>query len=76
MTLRLGKRAVNVIWFGESEHSRRSCGPRAVGGIVATGDLVVHPVPFGFNSYPREWITVLDSVAALRPRSIVPGHGP
>ena len=45
-------------------------------GIVATGDLVVHPVPFGFNSYPREWIAVLDSIVRLRPRAIVPGHGP
>ena len=45
-------------------------------GIVATGDLVVHPVPFAFNSYPREWIAVLDSIVRLRPRAIVPGHGP
>lgn len=44
--------------------------------IVSTGDLVVAPIPFGFGSYPSEWLAVLDSVQALRPRVIVPGHGP
>ena len=45
-------------------------------GIVATGDLVVAPVPFGFNSNPEEWIGALDSIAALHPRVLLPGHGP
>jgi len=45
-------------------------------GVVATGDLVGAPVPFGFGSYPSEWIAVLDSVDALGGSTFVPGHGP
>jgi len=43
---------------------------------VASGDLVGAPVPFAFGSHPAAWVKVLDSLMALRPRVIVPGHGP
>jgi len=43
--------------------------------IVMTGDLLVAPVPFGFNSYPQDWIATLQDIAALEPAIIVPGHG-
>lgn len=43
--------------------------------IVFAGDTVVAPIPYGFNSYPREWIAALQSMLALDPVSIVPGHG-
>ena len=44
--------------------------------IVATGDLVVHPEPFGFGSYYSEWIDTLGRIAALEADTFVPGHGP
>ena len=28
--------------------------------VVATGDAVVAPTPYGFNSYPSDWIAVLE----------------
>jgi len=37
---------------------------------------VVAPVPFAFNAYPATWPGVLDSLIALEPSIIVPGHGP
>jgi hypothetical protein len=40
--------------------------------IASTGDLVVAPIPFGFGSYPTEWLAVLDSIVALGPSTIVP----
>jgi len=43
--------------------------------IVATGDLVVSPVPYAYNSSPGSWIGVLDSILALGPAIVVPGHG-
>lgn len=43
--------------------------------ILATGDLVVHPVPYGFGSYPAEWIETLDTLAGFDFRLLVPGHG-
>ncbi|MBX7249602.1 MAG: MBL fold metallo-hydrolase [Caulobacteraceae bacterium] len=43
--------------------------------IAVTGDLVIAPVPFGFNAYPRDWAAALRQIAALEPKILVPGHG-
>jgi glyoxylase-like metal-dependent hydrolase (beta-lactamase superfamily II) len=43
--------------------------------IVATGDIVVSPVPFGFGSYPADWIETLGKIRALDFAILVPGHG-
>ena len=43
--------------------------------IVATGDLVVSPIPYGFDSYGASWQSVLDKLIAMHARVIIPGHG-
>lgn len=43
--------------------------------IVVTGDIVVHPVPFGFGSFPRDWLGVVERIKALDYRVLIPGHG-
>jgi hypothetical protein len=43
--------------------------------IVATGDLVVSPVPFGFFSHLGSWPTTLRTLESLGATQIVPGHG-
>ncbi len=43
--------------------------------ILATGDIVVAPTPFGFFSYPQSWAGVLRELKALGATTIVPGHG-
>jgi glyoxylase-like metal-dependent hydrolase (beta-lactamase superfamily II) len=43
--------------------------------VVATGDIVVSPLPFGFYSFPGEWIEVLGKLKALDYRLLIPGHG-
>jgi len=42
--------------------------------IVATGDIVVSPYPFGFGSYPTEWIATLGKLKALGFTTLIPGH--
>ena len=44
--------------------------------VIATGDLLVAPIPFGFNAYPADWLRSLQSVKALQPAVWIPGHGP
>ena len=44
--------------------------------IVATGDLLVHPVPFAFGSNIAAWADTLTALRALDTAIIVPGHGP
>lgn len=43
--------------------------------VVAAGDVVVSPLPFGFGSYPGDWIATLERIKALEFDLLVPGHG-
>jgi glyoxylase-like metal-dependent hydrolase (beta-lactamase superfamily II) len=43
--------------------------------IVASGDIVVSPIPFGFGSYPADWIETLGKLKALGFSTLIPGHG-
>lgn len=43
--------------------------------VLVTGDLVVAPLPFGFNSYPRDWLHALDVLLGHDFAVMVPGHG-
>jgi glyoxylase-like metal-dependent hydrolase (beta-lactamase superfamily II) len=43
--------------------------------ILASGDLVVHPIPYGFGSFPEQWIATLDVLAGFDFELLVPGHG-
>jgi len=43
--------------------------------ILAAGDIVVSPVPYGIGSYPREWADVLRKMKSLAWQTLIPGHG-
>lgn len=43
--------------------------------VLATGDVVVRPTPYGFYSHPRSWVKVLTQLKSLPAKTIVPGHG-
>lgn len=44
--------------------------------VLISGDLVVAPFPFGFGSYPADWLISLDRLRAHDFEVLVPGHGP
>ena len=43
--------------------------------IVVSGDIVVSPYPFGFGSYPADWIATIEKIKALGFTTLIPGHG-
>jgi len=44
--------------------------------VLFTGDLVFNGgAPFALSGSPRGWLTALEQMAALRPETVVPGHG-
>ena len=43
--------------------------------IVATGDMVVRPTPYGFFSYPRSWAASLEKLKQIGAKTYIPGHG-
>jgi cyclase len=76
MTLGRGDDRIDIHWFGNANTRGDLIVHLPSLGVLATGDVVDAPVPFAFNSYPASWINVLDSVLALNPKVMVPGHGP
>lgn len=71
-----GGRGVEVRWLGRGNTAGDVVVFLPKERIVATGDLTVWPVPFGFGSYYDEWIETLAAVDALPVDTLVPGHGP
>lgn len=78
VTLNLGSRTVDVLHLGRGHTAADLVVHLPREGIVATGDLVVHPIPLvgGDQSFVADWSGTLERVMALQPGIIVPGHGP
>lgn len=75
LTLDLGGRTVKVMFLGRGNTGGDGVAWLPAERILATGDLVVSPVPYTFDGYPAEWVRTLERVAAFHAASIVPGHG-
>ena len=43
--------------------------------VVAAGDMVVLPTPYGFTVSTRPWLATLERLEALPFESLIPGHG-
>jgi len=66
---------VEIHFFGRANTSGDAIAWLPKQRIVATGDTVVAPIPFGANTYPSEWIRVLERIRALDFSIMIPGHG-
>ncbi|HEY0160861.1 MAG TPA: MBL fold metallo-hydrolase [Thermoanaerobaculia bacterium] len=75
LTLHRGARAIDILFLGrgDTDHDIVVHLPREK--IVVTGDMVVHPFPFGSSPHPSEWIATLGRLAALDFEQLIPGHG-
>jgi glyoxylase-like metal-dependent hydrolase (beta-lactamase superfamily II) len=76
LSVDLGGRRVHIRYFGNANTRGDAAVIVPESRVIATGDLVVEPVPFAFNSYISGWIAALDSIDALTPAALLPGHGP
>ena len=76
VTLRLGKRDVQVAFLGRANTAGDAVVIVPDARVAAVGDLLVHPFPFAFQSYIGEWAAVLRRIEAMDLAAIVPGHGP
>jgi len=71
-----GAREVRVMFLGRGNTAGDAVAFVPDARVLATGDLVVAPVPYSYGSYLGEWIETLGKLTALAPAAIVPGHGP
>lgn len=78
LTLHRGGRVIEILHLGNGHTAADLVVYLPKEGVLASGDLVVAPVPLVGNpqSHVREWAATLEKIIALRPSVIVPGHGP
>ena len=76
VTLRLGKRDVELMHWGRGNTGGDIVAWVPDAKVLAAGDLVVHPFPFATQSYISEWAAVLRKLEATPFDALVPGHGP
>lgn len=72
----LGAREVRVLFLGMGNTEGDTIVVVPDARVVATGDLLVHPVPYGYGAHPSAWIQTLAALTAIDAAAIVPGHGP
>lgn len=76
LTLRRGRRAIQILHLGRGNTAGDLVVYLPKERVVVTGDLVVYPTPYVFDSYPAEWAVCLDKLKRLKARILIPGHGP
>jgi cyclase len=76
LTITLGRRRVELRDRGHANSPSDVTVYLPTERVLFTGDIVVHPIPYAFASYPKPWIPVLRDLEAMAPAFVVPGHGP
>ncbi len=74
-TVNLGGRQVELRHMGPGNTNGDIIAYLPKEKILATGDVVVRPTPYGFYSHPRSWASVLGQLRTLPTTAIAPGHG-
>jgi len=76
MTLKRGGREIRIRFLGRGNTRGDLVVFLPNERILATGDLVVYPIPYATNVYAEEWVKTLDRLMAMPAATILPGHGP
>jgi cyclase len=71
----LGSRLVQIRFLGRGNTGGDAVAFVPDAKVLATGDLVVNPFPYGTGSFYSEWLSTLHKLLALEAKLIVPGHG-
>lgn len=75
MTVARGGREVQVIFPGRAHTDGDLVVWLPKERVLVTGDLLQPNVPYMGDGYLNDWADVLDSLIALRPAVVLPGHG-
>jgi cyclase len=76
LVIQRGSRSIVVTFLGRGNTAGDLVVHLPQERIVATGDLVVSPSPFGYFSHYGEWSATLRALKRLDVATIIPGHGP
>ena len=66
---------VQVLFFGRGNTDGDAVVWLPKQKILVAGELVILPFPYGYESYPADWIATLGKLRSYDFRWLVPGHG-
>lgn len=75
LVLHRGERRIEFLYLGRANTAGDALVWLPAERILAAGDIVVRPTPYGFGSYPREWAATLRRINEIDFDILVPGHG-
>jgi glyoxylase-like metal-dependent hydrolase (beta-lactamase superfamily II) len=75
LVLHRGARTIDIRWLGRGNTRGDVVILLPQERVVATGDLLVHPIPFGIGSYYRDWIVTLSRLDSLPADVLFLAHG-
>ena len=75
-TLTFGKRQIEIKFLGRGNTRGDLVVYLPSERVLATGDLVVWPIPYATNVYARDWVSTLERLMTIPATTVVPGHGP
>jgi cyclase len=75
LTLYRGSREIRLLHFGRANTRGDVVVYLPQERVVASGDMIVAPVPYAHGSYMSDWIAANGKLAALDADVIIPGHG-
>jgi glyoxylase-like metal-dependent hydrolase (beta-lactamase superfamily II) len=75
MRIDLGNREVRIMHLGRGNTAGDAIIFLPKERLIMTGDLVVHPVPYMFGGYPKDFAVTLHKLDQLNFETMVPGHG-
>jgi cyclase len=75
LVLHRGERSIEIKYLGNGHTNGDLIVFLPKEKIVATGDLIVDPIPFGFSTTLHDWPATLQALKKLNATTILPGHG-
>lgn len=75
LTVHSGKREIRLLHLGSGNTPGDLVLWLPQEKVLASGDIVVWPTPYGHGGHPRDWALTLHKIAAMDFRILVPGHG-
>lgn len=75
VTVHVGNRVIEARHVGKGDTPGDAVAWLPAERVLATGDMLVHPVPYAGSQVPSQWVESLRRLRALAPVQIVPGHG-
>lgn len=70
-----GGRRIELRWLGRGNTDGDVVAWLPDDKLLITGDLLVAPIPYAFDSPMSEWVATLGKVLEFEAETIVPGHG-